>query len=351
MIRAVSVLYSFSMNVPIAIDVAKARNRKAISRVENKMADILLTMKMELEYLKSDAKVTKNVGFAEHIHRFQTTVSLITSRWESAYITRLLPTFFLYFSRMLKVSIIGSGNVAYHLSKAFIASDKIELAQVYTRQKENVFEHVDAHSVIDDFAAMTYADLYLIAVSDTAIEQVAAQLPFTDRLVAHTSGAMGLDFISSGNRAGVFYPLQTFSKHRNIDMRQVPICIESSDESDLKTLHIAAEAISDHVHKMDAVQRRALHVAAVFASNFTNHMYTIASEICAENNISFDILQPLISETSSKVVSMTPQKAQTGPAMRNDQVTVEGHLEFLNNPDRKNIYSMLSKSISANGKL
>jgi predicted short-subunit dehydrogenase-like oxidoreductase (DUF2520 family) len=339
------------MKVPIAIDVAKARNRKAISRVENKMADILLTMKMELEYLKSDAKVTKNVGIAEHLHCFRNTVFYNILSYDSACITPLHPTNFSYFSRMLKVSIIGSGNVAHHLSKAFTASDKIELVQVYARQKEKVDQRVDAKFVIDDFEEIKDADLYIIAVSDTAIEQVVSQLTFSDRLVAHTSGAMGLNFISSRNRLGAFYPLQTFSKNRGIDMSQVPICIESRNESDLKTLQSAAEAISDHVHQMDSAQRQAIHVAAVFASNFTNHMYTIASEICSENNISFDLLKPLISETSGKVLSMSPKYAQTGPARRNDQVTIERHLEFLDTADRKIIYSMLSQSIAANGKL
>ncbi|MBF0695564.1 MAG: DUF2520 domain-containing protein [Flavobacterium sp.] len=248
---------------------------------------------------------------------------------------------------MVKVCVIGSGNVSVHLIKAFQESRSAELVQVLARSEANLSGFVADTMIISDYSQLKDADLYVIAVSDSAIGEVSAQLTFENRLVAHTSGAMDLTLIDPRNRPASFYPLQTFSKAKAIDMRSVPICIEATDKADLEVLHLAASAISDRVYEMQSAQRRAAHLAAVFASNFTNHMYAIADEICTENKVNFEILKPLIRETAEKVMHLSPLEAQTGPALRNDTESIKKHLELLSDSDLKTIYSILSKSIHA----
>src|SRR5690606_28131010 len=184
---------------------------------------------------------------------------------------------------MIKVSIIGFGNVAQHLTAAFEQSAAVELVQVYSRNKISV-----PNSIID-LNNLAVADVYIISVSDTAIAEVSSQLPFTNRLVVHTSGSMPLLETDSKNRRGVFYPLQTFSKERKVDFKSIPICIEAEFSEDLIVLKKLAKALSDSVLSINSTQRKALHVAAVFANNFTNHLLSIAEDICIQNKIPFNI--------------------------------------------------------------
>lgn len=248
---------------------------------------------------------------------------------------------------MLKVSVIGSGNVAHHLVKVFLSNSKVDLIQVFARNKSAFSGLVPDEMLISDYADLKDADLYLVSVSDAAIADVTSMLPFKSRLVAHTSGATDLSSIDSQNRAASFYPLQTFSKSKAVDMNAVPICIEATSEDDLKVLRHVAKSISDQVYEMNSEQRRALHLSAVFACNFTNHMYAIADEICRVHNINFDILKPLIAETAEKVMHLPPLQAQTGPALRQDQESMNNHLNLLTDQNLKSIYSILSKSIHA----
>ena len=192
---------------------------------------------------------------------------------------------------------------------------------------------------------MRYADLYLIAVSDSAIEEVSTLLPFSGRLVAHTSGTMPLGALSTKNRRAVFYPLQTFSKTKSVDFKKVPLCLEAENDEDLEIISSIGTAVSDNVYFINSQQRKSLHVAAVFVSNFSNFLYSIGEEICTDNNIPFDILKPLITETAEKIHHLDPKKAQTGPAIRGDQNTIDAHLKFLENSTYKNIYSLLTQSI------
>ena len=246
---------------------------------------------------------------------------------------------------MIKVTIIGSGNVAQHLIRAILNAEHIDLVQVAVRQAISVQGLVKSEKVITNFKDLLEADLYIIAVSDSAISEVSAQLPFTDRLVAHTSGTMPLDALSDLNRRAVFYPLQTLSKSKSIDFKKVPLCLESENESDLNTITAIAKSISDNVYYINSQQRKSLHVAAVFVNNFTNHLYSLGEEICKENNIPFNILKPLISETAEKINHLDPKNAQTGPAIRGDQNTIDAHLQFLENSSLKNIYNILTQSI------
>lgn len=255
---------------------------------------------------------------------------------------------------MIRLNIIGSGNVAQKLIEAFqkaaLLGAEIELVQVFSRKKECVSHLLDLHKITDDFNALIEADLYLIAVSDDAIAEVSSQLPFHNQLVAHTSGSVALSDLDSRNRKGVFYPLQTFSKNKTVNFREVPICLESENNADFEILEKLAQIISDSIYKINSEQRKALHVAAVFVNNFVNHLYQIGNEICVDNKIPFEILKPLIQETANKIKTLSPKESQTGPAKREDIQTLKNHSEFISNENYKNIYQILTQSIRENGK-
>jgi predicted short-subunit dehydrogenase-like oxidoreductase (DUF2520 family) len=251
---------------------------------------------------------------------------------------------------MIKVSIIGSGNVAQHLIKAFSKSTEIELVQVFSRQKESVSHLLDLDKITDDFNALAEANLFIIAVSDDAISDVSKQIPFENQLVVHTSGSVSLNSLDNKNRKGVFYPLQTFTKNKAVDFKIIPLCLESENDADFQLLEKVAQSISDKVFAISSEQRKALHVAAVFVNNFVNHLYQIGNDICTENQVPFEILKPLIQETSEKVMTLSPKEAQTGPAKRNDTDTINAHSSFLTDENQKNIYKILTQSIQNNVK-
>lgn len=251
---------------------------------------------------------------------------------------------------MIRITLIGSGNVAQHLIKAFAKSELIEIVQVYSRKKETLSSLIEFDKITNDFEDLKEADLYIIAVSDKAISDVSKQLPFQNRIVVHTSGAASLDVLDSKNRKGVFYPLQTFSKSKDIDFSTVPMCLEAENTFDFRVLETAAKNISNAVFAINSDQRKALHVSAVFVNNFTNHLYQIGQEICEEHQVPFEILRPLIQETAEKINTLNPADAQTGPAKRNDLLTIDSHLNFLTTENQKNIYKILTQSIQNNGK-
>ena len=233
---------------------------------------------------------------------------------------------------MIKVILVGRGNLAYHLERAFQSSAGIELLAVADSRKK------------PDLVLLEQADICILAVSDGAIKEVALRFPKGRHLMAHTSGSVPLEEISSARRA-VFYPLQTFSKGSPVDFSNIPICIEAAQKEDAKLIRKVASSISGKVQYVSSVQRRQLHLAAIFANNFTNHCYQIASEVCEKHKLSFDILKPLISETADKVRSLSPFDAQTGPARRHDGQTIQAHLEMFEDDLQKEIYSLLSNSI------
>lgn len=255
---------------------------------------------------------------------------------------------------MIKVSIIGSGNVAQHLITTFQNLEKsgteIELAQAFSRKQDALTHLLSPEQIITEFSELQEADLYIIAVSDDAIESVSGQLPFKNRLVVHTSGSVPLTTLHDDNRKGVFYPLQTFTKGKPVNFETIPICLEAENPTDYQLLDKVAKSISDKVYAINSEQRKALHVAAVFVNNFTNHLYSIGNEICQENRIPFDILKPMIQETVEKIMTLSPDEAQTGPAIRNDQKTIAAHEAFLTNENQLNIYKILTQSIQDNGK-
>ena len=255
---------------------------------------------------------------------------------------------------MIKVSIIGSGNVAQHLivalQKSIINGAEIELIQVFARQKSTLSHLLDFNKITDDWKTLAESDLFIIAVSDEAISSISEQIPYKNKLVVHTSGGISLEAIASNNRKGVFYPLQTFSKNKEVNFKTIPICLESQNASDYQLLQKVAQSISDVVIAINSEQRKALHVAAVFVNNFTNHLYKIGNEICIEKNVPFEILKPLIRETAEKIMQLSPDEAQTGPAIRKDNETINAHLALLSNENQKNIYKIITQSIQNNGK-
>lgn len=255
---------------------------------------------------------------------------------------------------MIKVCIIGSGNVAQHLVVALIHAQNsgadIALVQVYSRQKESIANLLDASKITSDFNTLAEADLYIIAVSDDAVAEVSSKIPFQNKLVAHTSGTVAITALDNKNRKAVFYPLQTFSKNKAVDFNAIPICLESENPTDYEVLEKVAKSISNKVVAINSSQRKALHVSAVFVNNFVNHLYQIGNEICAENQISFEILKPLIKETSEKIQTLSPKEAQTGPARRLDLETINTHLDFISDENHKKIYEILTQSIITDGK-
>ncbi|GEL11049.1 NADP oxidoreductase coenzyme F420-dependent [Flavobacterium glycines] len=255
---------------------------------------------------------------------------------------------------MIKVSIIGSGNVAQHLITTFQnlekSINKIELVQAFARKKESLSHLLPQEKITDDLNTLAEADLYIISISDDAIATVSDALPFKNRLVVHTSGSTPFTILNDNNRKGVFYPLQTFTKGKPVDFKTIPLCLEAENPSDYQILDKVAKAISDKVYAINSEQRKALHVAAVFVNNFTNHLYSIGNDICLENQIPFDILKPLMEETLQKLQSLSPKEAQTGPAIRQDQKTIAAHEAFLKNENQLKIYKTLTQSIQENGK-
>lgn len=246
---------------------------------------------------------------------------------------------------MISVVILGAGNVATHLFKAFYNSETVNVVQWYNRHLQSIESFKNKVDVTDNLNDLKEADVYIISVSDDAVAELSSQLPFENRLVVHTSGSVNVHDLDKKLRRGVFYPLQTFSKAAEVDFSQVPICIEVLEKPDRSILKILAEAIGSAQYRINTEQRQTLHLAAVYVNNFTNQLYRIAHEISDSKSIDFDILKPLIMETAKKVQTMSPYMAQTGPAKRNDKKTIKRHLKLIENEEHKAIYKQLTASI------
>lgn len=253
---------------------------------------------------------------------------------------------------MQKVSFIGSGNLAWHLAPA-LDNVGYSVREVYSQNPKHAAALVgrlyEAHVNISlDFSAST-SKIFIISVSDDALEEVSQKLILPDdAIVVHTSGSQPLSILddTGSQNMGVFYPLQTFSKTKKVDFKSTPIFIESENTDVEKVLTKMAKAISGKVKRINSEERKALHVAAVFASNFTNHMLTLAKQVADENDLDFELLKPLIAETLNKSLEIGPEKAQTGPAIRGDVEILERHMEFLkDNPELAEIYKVISQHI------
>ena len=247
---------------------------------------------------------------------------------------------------MISVVILGAGNVATHLFKAFNKTEDISVVQWFNRHINAIKPFKSQVEIIDDLSLIKEADIYFLAVSDNAVKTLSSKLPFENRLVVHTSGTVSMYDIDKKNRRGVFYPLQTFSKEVDIDFKNVPICLETIKSEDYHLIKALAKKLGSPTKRVNTDQRGVLHLAAVFVNNFTNQLYRIGHEITESEGAEFDLLKPLILETAKKVQELSPYMAQTGPAKRNDSKTIERHLKLLdNNPQHKEIYELLTNSI------
>jgi len=249
----------------------------------------------------------------------------------------------------IKISIIGAGNLATQLGLA-LHNEGYLISQVYSRSQKNaslLSKKLKAEAISDIKKLSSDSTIYIIAVKDDAIESVAKQLKLKDKIVIHTSGSVSMEVLQkSSKNYGAFYPLQTFSKEKQSNFKTIPICIEANNNNTSTTLQYFAKSISSNVKRVNSEQRKKIHLAAVFACNFSNHMYAIAEQLLAKDKLSLDLLKPLIEETANKIKENKPSKVQTGPAIRKDKNTMDAHLKMLSKEkDLKKMYELISKSI------
>ena len=249
----------------------------------------------------------------------------------------------------LNFSFIGAGNLAFHLAKA-LHSKGFKINQIYNRTESSAKELAEITgakftSSLSGIESTT--DVYIVAVKDSAIDEVLSQIDFQDKLLIHCSGSQPISVLEKYTKNfGVIYPLQTFSKNREVNFSDIPVFIEANSPENLEILGKIAGAISERVSVADFEQRQLLHISAVFACNFVNHFYFIAGELLKTKNISFDVLKPLILETALKVQELKPFEAQTGPAVRFDKNITDKHLAKLADAEEyRQLYELISKSI------
>ncbi|TWP23816.1 DUF2520 domain-containing protein [Apibacter muscae] len=247
------------------------------------------------------------------------------------------------------VVIVGAGNVAYHLTRALL-ENTVNLVQIFNRtlSKAQLLAENYNISYTDKISEIKKADIYIICTSDDAISEISYYIPFDDCLVVHTSGSTPISALKGKYRKGVFYPLQTFTQGRSLEYDKIPFFIEAENSSDEGALLALAERISEESYLVDYEKRMKIHMAGVWANNFTNHLYLIAEEICKKQEIPFDALKSIIKEGVDKLVDgVSPYDAQTGPARRLDKSVIEKHLSILEATDSKlfQIYNLLTESI------
>ena len=245
---------------------------------------------------------------------------------------------------MIKIVLLGAGNVGTHLFKVLQNKEDLQLIQWYNRSL-SIEKESTTCPVTQDLNNIVEADLYILSVSDSAIPRLSKALESKNGLIVHTAGSVSMDVLNTHKNHGVFYPLQTFSKNKSVDFEKIPLCLEANKEENLQLLKKLAQAIGGPIHLINSTQRKALHVAAVFVNNFTNHLYTIGEDLCIEHNLPFSVLQPLIAETADKIKYLPPSQAQTGPAVRGDQKVLADHLQHLTKESQQKLYQLISASI------
>jgi predicted short-subunit dehydrogenase-like oxidoreductase (DUF2520 family) len=252
----------------------------------------------------------------------------------------------------MQVSIIGSGNLAWHLAPALDNTD-FAVREVYSRNPAHAAALVEKLYEGEVKASLDFSTsasrIFILAVTDDVIEDVVQEIILpNEAILVHTSGSRPLSVLgyAATPNIGVFYPLQTFSKAKKVDFKDIPLFIESDNKETEKVLQKIARALGRDAIKITSHDRQALHVAAVFASNFTNHMLLLAQEIMKDNSLSFDWLKPLIAETINKSLSIGPENSQTGPAKRGDFEILDNHMLFLqSDPSVAEVYKLISQHI------
>lgn len=249
------------------------------------------------------------------------------------------------------VVFIGAGNLATNLAKALYRKG-FRIEQIYSRTQESaqsLAQLVEADYTTELSAVVEDAQLYIVSLKDAAFVQLLPGLVAGKEksLWAHTAGSIPMNiWAEQAERYGVFYPMQTFSKQREVDFREIPVFIESNSEADTQLLKDIASTLSEKVYEATSEQRKSLHLAAVFTCNFTNHMYVLAAELLKKYQLPFDVMLPLIDETARKVHELQPLAAQTGPAVRYDENVINEHLRMLaDEPEAQELYRRISESI------
>jgi len=255
-------------------------------------------------------------------------------------------------AKYYKVSIIGSGNVAWHLSRALEDAGHFVI-EVYSRNIKNALSLTnrlyDAEAIDSLDFSESEAEVFILAVSDSAIEDIVTEIVLPDNaIIAHTSGAVSISALGYAptEHLGVLYPLQTFSKAKEVNWKVIPILIEAETNKGSVVLKALAESLSKTVLVMSSSKRQEVHLSAVFASNFTTYILSLSEEILTQRKLDFDLLKPLIAETINKSFDMSPYDALTGPARRGDMETLNRHIQMLeHNQAQKEVYKLLSQQI------
>ena len=251
---------------------------------------------------------------------------------------------------MMKVTLIGAGNLMTNLGKALAACKEISIVQVWSRTEASANALAEQLGVpaTTSLTALAPADAFIIAIKDSALESVipviARQHP--EAVFLHTAGSMPMDvFKGYAEHYGVLYPMQTFSKDKEVDFKEIPVFIEANDEQSEMAVEQLAKSVSDKVIPLPTEKRRYLHLAAVFACNFANHCYHLAACVLEPQGIPFNVMLPLIDETARKVHQLSPHDAQTGPAVRYDENVIRKQMALIDDENIRQIYELLSKSI------
>jgi predicted short-subunit dehydrogenase-like oxidoreductase (DUF2520 family) len=245
------------------------------------------------------------------------------------------------------ISVIGSGNVAWHLTKRlFDCGYSIRCVFSLNLSHATLLAKEVKAKAVDDISAVPLSDLYLFSVKDDAYEEMISVFPQTKAICVHTSGSLEMNILERlSDNYGVLYPFQSFSKDKIISFEHVPVCVEASDYQTEQYLVGLAKTISPMTYLLNTEQRAYLHLAGVFASNFTNALYVVAQQILQQRNLDFNIILPLIHETVEKVNNLSPINAQTGPAVRNDAGIMNKHEEMIKDTDWKELYQLISNII------
>lgn len=246
---------------------------------------------------------------------------------------------------MIRIGLVGTGNVAIALAREIRRHEAFTLVQLIGRDKNKIPKGLIDIPFSDQFNALPTCDMILIAVSDHAIQEVSNQLPLTDAVVAHTSGASSMDLLSNHKHRGVFYPLQTFSKQQPLTWSEIPILWEGNNKLVDEKLESLSQLLSPLAVQSDEKQRLSMHLAAVVVNNFTNHLYAEAHRFCKSKHVNFDLLVPLIEETTRKIKQLDPRESQTGPASRGDMQTVQRHKAVPMTEELSDIYSLFTSQL------
>ena len=243
----------------------------------------------------------------------------------------------------MKINIIGRGNVASQFVKKFNTIPKLKILHWYSRSFEKT---VDNNGIkrTNNLKDLKNADINFLMVSDDVVKKISKKIT-NKTFTVHSSGIHNLEELNNKGGKGVFYPIQTFSKKKDVEFKNLPICIESDTKSNFLKLKNLIKLLEAKPVLMNSNNRKYLHLSATIVNNFTNHLYTNAKDICIKNNISFVLFKNLINETTSNALSLSPRKSQTGPAKRNDRETINKHLELLENNSFKKVYKTLTESI------